>query len=179
MWYFLDSEESFDQLYDSLNMKGVRERKLLEGLKKIRYSTKMKKSKKPASAQKPEEENVNTSAKPVDEEKQDVEMKPVDEENNQAENSDDADAKDQGNLQHHVFENDDFEQTIIDVVWFSKYMPKRRRADNLTGKKESSIGLDAVKIQLLEIESLYSSTMGNLNREWESPAVREQILTTI
>ena len=64
-----------------------------------------------------------------------MEMKPEDEENNQAENSDDADAKDQGNLQHHVFENDDFEQTIIDVVWFSKYMPKRRRADKLTGKK--------------------------------------------
>ena len=106
-------------------------------------------------------------------------MKPADEENNRAENSDDADAKDQGSQQHHVFENDDFEQTIIDAVWFSKYMPKRRRADNLAGKKESTMGLDAVKIQLLEIESLYSSTMGNLNREWESPAVREQILTTI
>ena len=73
MWYFLNSEENFDQLYDSLNMKGVRERKLLEGLKKVRSCIKMKKS-------------------TADEEKkQDVEMKL------EAEDSDDVDVKDQGN----------------------------------------------------------------------------------
>ena len=121
MWYFLNSEENFDQLYDSLNMKGVRERKLLEGLKKVRCCIKMKKS-------------------TADEEKQDVEMKL------EAEDSDDVDVKDQGSSQYHVFENDDFEQTITDAVWFSKNMPKRRRADKLAGKKESAIGLEALKI---------------------------------
>ena len=108
-----------------------------------------------------------------EEKKQDVEMKL------EAEDSDDVDVKDQGNQKYHVFENDDFEQTITDAVWFSKNMPKRRRADKLAGKKESAIGLDALKIQLLEIETLYSSTMGSLSREWESPAVRLQILNAL
>jgi len=46
-WFFIDSEDHFEQLNESLNVKGIRERKLLEGLKKIRTSIKLKKGKRP------------------------------------------------------------------------------------------------------------------------------------
>jgi hypothetical protein len=45
-WYFIDDEDQFDQLFDSFNLKGIREKKLLESLKKVRVSLKMKKAKK-------------------------------------------------------------------------------------------------------------------------------------
>jgi hypothetical protein len=56
-WFFVDEEEKFDQLFESFNLKGIREKKLVESLKKIRQSIKMKKSKKA----KAEEEAANES----------------------------------------------------------------------------------------------------------------------
>ncbi len=35
---------------------------------------------------------------------------------------------------HHLFENDDYEQSIIDSVWYNKMMPKRRVTSTRTGK---------------------------------------------
>ena len=35
---------------------------------------------------------------------------------------------------HHLFENDDYEQSIIDSVWYNKMMPKRRVTGTRTGK---------------------------------------------
>lgn len=45
-WYYLDEEAKLDQLIESLNIKGIRERKLLEGIKKCRDRLKLKKAKK-------------------------------------------------------------------------------------------------------------------------------------
>jgi hypothetical protein len=45
-WYFIEEEEKFDQLFESLNLKGTREKKLQEGLKKIKGTIKLKKPKK-------------------------------------------------------------------------------------------------------------------------------------
>jgi hypothetical protein len=45
-WYFIEEEEKFDQLFESLNLKGTREKKLQEGLKKIKSTIKLKKPKK-------------------------------------------------------------------------------------------------------------------------------------
>lgn len=36
-WYFIDEEEDFETLLESLNPKGIHEKKLIENLKKIRY----------------------------------------------------------------------------------------------------------------------------------------------
>ena len=33
-WHYIDEEEKYDMLTDSMNIKGIRERKLLENLKK-------------------------------------------------------------------------------------------------------------------------------------------------
>lgn len=44
-WMFISEEEKFEQLFESLNVKGIREKKLQETLKKIRISLKMKKVK--------------------------------------------------------------------------------------------------------------------------------------
>lgn len=60
IWHFIDEEDQFEQLFDSLNMKGIREKKLIENLKKIRTILKMKKSKK---ANKPVEEGAEEEAK--------------------------------------------------------------------------------------------------------------------
>jgi len=40
-------------------------------------------------------------------------------------------------------------------------------------ERKTVISLDNVKSQLLEIEALYTSTMKDMNREWEVPDVRE------
>ena len=45
-WVFIDEEDKFDQLLDSLNIKGIKEKRLQESLRKIRFSIKMKKGKK-------------------------------------------------------------------------------------------------------------------------------------
>lgn len=45
-WYFIEEEEKFDQLFESLNLKGTREKKLQEGFKKIKGTIKLKKPKK-------------------------------------------------------------------------------------------------------------------------------------
>jgi hypothetical protein len=45
-WHYLDEDEKFDILVESMNAKGIRERKLLEGLKKCKDRLKLKKPKK-------------------------------------------------------------------------------------------------------------------------------------
>lgn len=45
-WYFIDEEEDFETLIESLNAKGIHEKKLIENLKKIRQQLKLKKVKK-------------------------------------------------------------------------------------------------------------------------------------
>lgn len=45
-WYFIDEEDDFEVLIESLNAKGIHEKKLIENLKKIRFQLKLKKVKK-------------------------------------------------------------------------------------------------------------------------------------
>ena len=159
-WYFLDREEKFEQFFESLNPRGIREKKLIENLKKVRLSLKMKKSRK---QEKEEEEEENAL-------KEDQEM---DDGNNE---------ESKGGDKHHLFENDDYEQSIIDSVWFNKSMPKRRPARFGRGGNESlpnQITLAQVKTDFLEIEALYSSTMKDLSREWDTPEIRETIIAEI
>lgn len=47
VWYFYDEEGQFDKLIEACNIKGIRERKLQENLKKLRDRMKLKKSRKP------------------------------------------------------------------------------------------------------------------------------------
>jgi len=176
-WSFIDEEDQFDQLLDSLNAKGVREKKLQESLRKIRFSIKMKKSKKP-SAQKNGEEaasgaiktnDVKAISKPsettennqaaqesasgkkeeaghaeVPEAKKEELENPITgndpdaepaqgqaEENEALSLAKDA-AKDAEKEEenHHLFEDDQYEQTIVNAVWHNKTMPRRRKNDN-------------------------------------------------
>ena len=87
-----------------------------------------------------------------------------------------------GGDKHHLFENDDYEQSIIDSVWFNKTMPKRRPARLGKGgadAQQNMITLSQVKTDFLEIEALYSTTMKDLNREWDTPESREKIVSDI
>jgi len=219
-----------------LNVKGVREKKLQESLRKLRFSIKMKKSKKPSSAQKNGEEavpgatkanDVNVISKPSETaeqketghaeaseaKKEELENTAIEndpdtgkklaeaEQGQTEENQEPSSAKDAENDEenHHLFEDDHYEQAIVNAVWSNKQMPKRRKHDNLgigggmrlrarggagganatrgvddtDGTGGSIVHLDSVKSQLLEIEALYTSTMNGLNREWDAPDVRE------
>lgn len=88
-----------------------------------------------------------------------------------------------------MFENDSYEQTIINAAWYNKQMPKKRQQANwsrLTRKgiantfadqdlKEGYlVTLESIKSQILTIEQLYSQTMGNLEREWTKQDEREK-----
>lgn len=45
-WFFYDDEDEFEKLIESCNIKGIRERKLQENLRKIRDRIKLRKSRK-------------------------------------------------------------------------------------------------------------------------------------
>jgi hypothetical protein len=45
-WFYYDEEEEFEKLLEGCNIKGIRERKLQENLRKIKDRIKLKKSKK-------------------------------------------------------------------------------------------------------------------------------------
>ena len=46
VWYYYDEEGQFDALTNSCNIKGIRERKLQENLKKLKERMKLKKGKR-------------------------------------------------------------------------------------------------------------------------------------
>lgn len=47
-WFYYEREDQFEDLFESLNLKGQRERKLQENLKKIKDRLKLKKAKRVA-----------------------------------------------------------------------------------------------------------------------------------
>ena len=49
-WFYYEREDQFDELIESLNVKGQRERKLQENLKKIKDRLKLKRPKRVAAA---------------------------------------------------------------------------------------------------------------------------------
>ncbi len=56
-WYYIEDEEKYEQLVESLNPKGFREKKLQENLRKIKNHLKLKKTKKQTEkSDKPEED---------------------------------------------------------------------------------------------------------------------------
>jgi hypothetical protein len=78
-------------------------------------------------------------------------------------------------------------------VWYNKQIPKRRKnvewqaktrkgrdALNETDIKEGYlVTVESIKSQVLEIEQLYSSTLGNTEKEWGSETVREEMTAAI
>lgn len=60
VWFYIEDEDKFEQLVESLNPKGIREKKLQENLKKIRVHLKLAKTKK--SADKDKVENIDELA---------------------------------------------------------------------------------------------------------------------
>jgi hypothetical protein len=71
-WNYYDEEDSFDALVESLNPRGVRERKLQENLKKIKDRMKLKKAKKVAVAEATGDVEMTTEEKPATEEQMQV-----------------------------------------------------------------------------------------------------------
>jgi benzoyl-CoA reductase/2-hydroxyglutaryl-CoA dehydratase subunit BcrC/BadD/HgdB len=45
-WFYIDEEDKFDTLVESMNPRGIRERKLLDSLKKSKDRLKLRKTKK-------------------------------------------------------------------------------------------------------------------------------------
>ena len=54
-WHYYEREDQVEELFDSLNIKGMRERKLQENLRKVKERLKLKKAKKVATKPVPEE----------------------------------------------------------------------------------------------------------------------------
>ncbi len=50
-WHYYEREDQFEDLFESLNIKGQRERKLQENLKKIKERLKLKRAKRVAKPQ--------------------------------------------------------------------------------------------------------------------------------
>lgn len=127
-WFYYEDEESFDGLVESLNPKGVRERKLQENLRKLKEKLKLKKPKRASAAaeEKPVEESKDAESEHV-QTNGDVEMT----EANPVENTE----------MHAVFETDLYAGKLEKACWFGKKIPPKRRfkgrnASNTTGVEE-------------------------------------------
>ena len=180
-WFFLDREEDFDQLIDSLNIKGIREKKLSEALKKIRTSIKLKKPK--AYKASPNKAEVKGDQEDVEMKNDDeIDLKPTDEA---------IEEENENREKHHMFDNDNYERVIIDAVWFNKSIPKKygkaktatrgNKANQQDDTVVRQISIDSLKQQIMEMESLWTSTMsaGQFFREWARPKIQEELRTAL
>jgi hypothetical protein len=59
-WFYYDEEEEFKQLIDACNLKGIRERKLQENLRKISDRIKLKKSRAKKADNEEEKEEAHS-----------------------------------------------------------------------------------------------------------------------
>ncbi len=60
-WFYIEDEDKYEQLVESLNPKGVREKKLQENLKRIKNHLKLKRTRK--ALEKPEKLDASMEAK--------------------------------------------------------------------------------------------------------------------
>ena len=105
-WLYLDEEDEFRQLCDSLNSRGTRERRLLEALRKIGPMLKLKK---------PRQKTATEPDQKAPEQKTEKDLSAT---------SEPTKTNEPG--RHHVFANDDFRRAVLEAVWFTKTYPKRR-----------------------------------------------------
>ena len=105
-WCYLDEEDEFRQLCDSLNSRGVRERRLLEALRKIGPMLKLKK---------PRQKTATEPDQKAAEQKTEKDLSATSEATKPTEAG-----------RHHVFANDDYQRAVLEAVWFTKTYPKRR-----------------------------------------------------
>ena len=133
-WFFYDEEVQFYKLLESCNIKGIRERRLNENLRKIAERLKLKKMKKPkadaaAPAQPANGQPTITSllSKPkADEEEKNLEMQ--DEASAVASESEQEGESQKLQDRHCLFENDDFYESIMNAAWYGKKIPTKRQA---------------------------------------------------
>jgi hypothetical protein len=136
-WFFYDEEAQFYKLLESCNIKGIRERRLNENLRKVAERLKLKKMKKPkadaAAAHPANGQQTITSllSKPKAEgEDKNVEMQ--DEEKKDEASPEASESEQEGESQklqdrHCLFENDDFYESIMNAAWYGKKMPTKRQ----------------------------------------------------
>ena len=98
---------------DSLNAKGIREKKLQESLRKLRFSIKMKKSKKPSSAQKNGDE-ATTAANKVDDATAVVKSSEPNEENKADQGSAQRKKEEQGDAEALEANKEELDKTVTD-----------------------------------------------------------------
>jgi hypothetical protein len=133
-WFFYDEEVQFYKLLESCNIKGIRERRLNENLRKVAERLKLKKMKKPkadaaAPAQPANGQPTITSllSKPkAEEEEKNVEMQ--DEASPVVSESEQEGESQKLQDRHCLFENDDFYESIMNAAWYGKKMPTKRQA---------------------------------------------------
>ena len=117
-WYYIEEEEKYEQLVESLNPKGVREKKLQENLRKIKNHLKLIKTKK-SSAEK--SDKIDEEAKQV---VVDVDMDMSDEKLTRTAN---LNFDMEENENHIVFETDKYDQSLNHAIWYGKKIPPKRK----------------------------------------------------
>ena len=160
-WFYLDEEEEFSQLCDSLNSRGIRERRLLEALRKIGPMLKLKK---------PRQKTATEPDQKGGEQKTEKDISAASEATKPTEVG-----------RHHVFANDNFKTSLRESVWFTKTLPKRRGPSARTAliNLDDSINLESIKTKLLKCERLYTDCMRNSEREWDTEEIRKATLLLV
>lgn len=112
-WYYIEDEDKYEQLVESLNPKGIREKKLQENLRKIKNHLKLKKTKKQAEKSDKIDEDSKRVVVDLDMSEENV--------------THPANVEMEESQQHIVFETDNYEQSLSFAIWFGRKIPPKRK----------------------------------------------------
>lgn len=186
-WGYYNDEDTILELENSLITKGSKERKLYEGLRKLKGKMKIKKSKELPQSEdgsKPEnigETNQETTA-PQNEEEEKKEVKDQSKGGVQKVQPPQPDMEvDEDSKYESYKEEVDWEKNLEKAIQFTMKRSEitTRKSHSLNSKKLDSLTLESIKEKILDLEEDYTATARDLNKAWAPYSVIEQIRNII
>lgn len=186
-WGYYNDEDTILELENSLITKGSKERKLYEGLRKLKGKMKIKKSKElPLSedGSKPDnigETNQDTTDVPNEEQtREEVKDQSKGEVKKVQPTQPDMEVDEDSKYESYK-EEVDWEKNLEKAIQFSMKRSEitTRKCHRLNSKKLDSLTIESIKEKILELEEDYTNTARDLSKAWAPYSVIEQIRNII
>jgi hypothetical protein len=186
-WKYYNDEESVQQLEESLITKGIREKKLREGLRKLRGKLKLRKRKDGRSDEKPKSEAFEADQsekvyslgeKPIKNDNEDYQMEEekhedINEQVSIERDGLDAAMADEGNQSEEEIE---WEKALDRSINYSiKKSEFGTRSGRGKAKKFENLSLECIIEKLIDNEEEYTEAAATLNKVWAPFSYAEKI----
>lgn len=177
-WGYYGDEESIVELENSLITKGVRERRLYEGLRKLKGKMRIKKSKDAQHEGEEEHEEHDQEMKEVPKEVEKTEEIKAAPTGDNTEPSKDVEMEVETDPKYEAYREEvDFEKHLDKAMQFSmkKSEISTRKSHRLNSNKMDTLSLSSIKDKLLELEEVYTESARDLCKVWAPYSVSEKI----